>query len=126
MGPSRLKVIERWNLAFGALAILIAALVAPGPVMWGVACGAAMACLNFYAIRRIWQGILSGSTERRMAMQALFVFKSIALIALVVLALFFLPISPIGFVIGLSVFIPSNIVETARFALATPASGQKT
>lgn len=122
MTPDRLKVMERWNLAFAALAVLLSALFASESIMWGVVAGAVLACSNFYAIRRIWQSLLSGSLERRQAMQALFILKTMLLIGLVFVAVRFLPISPLGFAIGISVFIPSIIVETARFALGgTPA-----
>jgi hypothetical protein len=121
VNPDRLKIMERWNVAFAALASLIAALAAPW-LMWGVVAGGILACANFYAIRRIWQSLLSSSTQKRQAMQGLFIVKSLLLAGVVVAALALLPISPIGFAIGVSVFIPSIIVETARYALGGPTT----
>jgi hypothetical protein len=124
VNPDRLKIMERWNVAFAALATLITALTAPH-LMWGVIAGGVLACANFYAIRRIWQNLLSGGIERRQAMQALFIIKSLLLLAVVFIMMKFLPISPIGFAIGISVFIPSIIVETARYALGGPTTTVK-
>jgi len=81
MGPQHLRAMERWNLIFSGIAILVAALVFERPVLVGLALGALIANVNFWAIRKIWESLLTGSVERRQTMQALFIVKMLALFA---------------------------------------------
>lgn len=128
MGPERLKVMERWNLAFAGIAIIVAALAFDAPVVWGVLVGSALACVNFWAIRKIWESLLhtpAEATARRQSIQTLFIFKTIALVAVVFVAIRFLPISPVAFAVGISIFLLSIAVESARYALRGPASSER-
>jgi uncharacterized membrane protein len=120
MGPERLKVMERWNLVFAGLFILVAAIFFEAPEVWGVATGSLLCCANFYSIRKIWQSLLTGNTERRQAIQILFLLKTIALVALVFVVIRFLPVNPAAFAVGVSVFLLSVGIESARFALCGP------
>ena len=65
MGPQHLRAMEKWNLVFTGVAILIAALAFDREHVVGVALGALIACANFTAIRKICEVLLSGSTERK-------------------------------------------------------------
>jgi hypothetical protein len=122
MGPERLKVMERWNLVFAGVFILVALVFFGAPEVWGVAAGSLLCCANFYSIRKIWQSLLSGNTERRQAVQILFILKTFALIAAVFLVIRFLPINPAAFAVGISVFLLSVGIESARFALGGHAA----
>jgi len=117
MGPEHLRKMERWNWLFTGLATLIAALAFELPVVIGVAAGGLLASVNFVAIRKIWESLLSGQVEKRQAMQTLFLFKTIGLIGLVFVCIRFLPLSPAAFAVGISIFLLSIAVESARYAL---------
>jgi hypothetical protein len=117
MGPKKLKAMERWNLVIGALFTLIATVAFSTPMALGVAIGAIVCCANFWSIRKIWESLLSAKTERQKAMQVLFLLKTMALIAVVFVAVRFLPIDPIGFALGISVFLISIAIESLRFVL---------
>ncbi len=125
MGPQHLRAMEKWNLVFSALAVLIAAIAFDRAAVVGVAVGALIACANFTAIRRIWESLLSGSTERKQSMQALFLIKMLALFAIVFVCIRFVPMSPAAFAVGISIFLLSIAVESARFARSGHATGQK-
>lgn len=120
MGPQHLRAMEKWNFVFTGVAILIAALAFDREHVVGVALGALIACANFTAIRKIWEGLLSGSTERKQSMQMLFVLKMIALFAVVFVCIRFVPMSAGAFAIGISIFLLSIAVESARFACGHP------
>ncbi len=121
MGPQHLRAMERWNLFFSGIAIVIAALAFERPVLVGVALGALIACVNFYAIRKIWESLLTGSTAKRQSMQMLFIVKMIALFAVVFVCIRFLPMSPAAFAVGISIFLLSIVVESARYVRGTHA-----
>ena len=116
MGPQHLRAMEKWNLLLSGLAVLVAALLFEREHVVGVALGAAICCVNFSAIRKIWEGLLSGSTERKQSMQMLFVLKMVVLFAAVFVCLRFVPMSPGAFAIGISIFLLSIAIESARFA----------
>jgi hypothetical protein len=128
MGPQHLRKMERWNWLFTGVAILVAALAFDLPVVIGVGVGGLVASVNFMAIRKIWESLLSGSTEKRQAMQMLFLLKTVALIAVVFVCIRFLPLSPAAFAVGISIFLLSIAVESARYACgghAVPGSKAK-
>ena len=120
MGPEHLRAMEKWNLVFSALAILVAALLFERQHVVGVALGALIASANFSAIRRIWEGLLSGSTERKQSMQMLFILKMVVLFAIVFVCIRFVPMSAAAFAIGISIFLLSIAVESARYACGHP------
>lgn len=120
MGPEHLRAMEKWNLVLSALAILIAALLFERQHVVGVALGALIASANFSAIRRIWEGLLSGSSERKQSMQMLFILKMVVLFAIVFVCIRFVPMSAAAFAIGISIFLLSIAVESARYACGHP------
>ena len=116
MGPEHLRAMEKWNLVLSGIAVLITALLFEREHVVGMALGALIACANFTAIHKIWEGLLSGSTERKQSMQILFVVKMIALFAVVFVCIRFVPMSAAAFAIGISIFLLSIAVESARYA----------
>jgi hypothetical protein len=120
MGPEHLRAMEKWNLLLSGLAILVTALLFEREHVVGMALGALIACANFSAIRKIWEGLLSGSTERKQSMQMLFLLKMIALFAVVFVCIRFVPMSAAAFAIGISIFLLSIAVESARYACGHP------
>ena len=67
-----------------------------------------------------WNLLLSGSTERKQSMQMLFMLKMIALFAIVFVCIKFVPMSAAAFAIGISIFLLSIAVESARYACGHP------
>jgi hypothetical protein len=126
MGPEKLKTMEKWNLLFGAVLSIVAALLFSRAVALGVAAGAALCCVNFWSIRKIWEAVLSGSPSERKRAQILFLLKSLVLIGLVFVVVRFLPIHPIAFAAGISVFFLSIAVESVRFAFTGAAAEKHT
>ena len=116
MTPQSLRAMERWNLVIAGIGIAISAVLFERPVLVGFALGSIIACVNFWAIRKIWESLLSGSTARRQAMQSLFLIKMIALFAVIGVCIFFVPMSPGAFAFGISIFLLSIAVESVRHA----------
>lgn len=126
MDPAQLKAIERWNLVLSGVGILVAAFFLDEAVAVGISVGAVIACVNFSAIRRIWLAVIHSEGPRRNTLQMLMVLKMILLMVLVVLAIKFLPLSPAGLAVGLSVFLISIAIESVRFALRGSDGGTGT
>jgi hypothetical protein len=116
MGPEHLRKMEKWNLLLSGLAVLVTAVFFEREHVVGVALGALIAGVNFTAIRKIWEGLLSGSSERKQSMQMLFLLKMVALFAVVFVCIRFVPMSAAAFAVGISIFLLSIAVESARFA----------
>jgi hypothetical protein len=124
--PSILR-IERLNYGISAVAILIALVTQPRPVILGVAIGAGLTCLNFYVLRRLTVKWTAEAAHGRGGNASLLMLpKMVGLMAAVAAAVLFLPIDVIAFAVGYSIFIVSIIVETTYSALrpaaADPAS----
>ena len=107
------KRIERLNYGIGGVLVILAALTQSTAIAAGVAVGVAISCLNFMLLRRLvfrWtQEAAQGSSTTKSSL--LMVPKTIGLMLIVTGCLIFLPISPIGFAVGFSVFVVSIVVE---------------
>jgi hypothetical protein len=114
VSPSHLRAMERWNWIFAALATAIAFVAFDRPVVVGVALGSVIASVNFWAIRKIWESLLTGSSERRRQMQTLFLVKMVVLFAVLGVCLFLVPMSAPAFAVGISIFLLSIAVESVR------------
>lgn len=117
MNPDGLARIERLNYAFTALMAAFSWLFAPWPVALGLVVGAFLTSLNISAIRSLIQRLFRGSQGGKAAAALLVLPKMLAIMAAVYAALRFLPIDPIAFAVGFSVFFVSIGVETVRFVL---------
>ena len=123
MGPKELARIERLNALFAGLFILGAAALFDTAVLVGVTVGALLAVVNFYGVRRLVGASLRRDGMRRAALQLLLIGKMGILFVLVFLAIRFLPLSPVGLAVGMSVFLLSIAVESIRFAMAPQQDG---
>lgn len=115
--------IKRLNYLLGGVLVIAAALTQSQTDALGVAVGVALSCLNFFLLEKLVTRWTSEAAEGRSttASSMLMLPKMMALGALVVLSLAFLPISGVGFVIGYSVFVASIFVEIILSAvLPTP------
>jgi hypothetical protein len=109
MDTKHLISVERWTLGLAAAAVGIG-LFLGGRMALGVTLGAALMCLNAYALRRLGQR--ARSFAKPGAAVLLFNVKMAVLIGLIFLVVRFLPIDPVGFIFGISIF-PVAIVATA-------------
>lgn len=100
---------------FGAALILICAGLANSHFTLGVSVGVVLTCLNFTIIRRLVTKLLAADPDKRGGKAFFFVPKMAGLLVAVSLAIYFLPISPIGMGIGFSVFLLSIMTESVRF-----------
>jgi len=117
MDPHALARIERTNYVLTAIAVAVGALVLGRPYALGLGVGALVASLNFSLIRRLVERWTHAAVEKRGATALLFVPKMAVLIGIVFVAIRYLPLSPVAFAIGFSIFLISIAIESARFAV---------
>jgi hypothetical protein len=114
--PSMLR-IERINYGLGGALVILAALSQSREVALGVAVGVLLTCINFYVLRKLvvkWTG--DAAQGRSGSAQALVLPKMVGLMGAVAAAILFLPIDPIAFTVGYSIFIVSIVIDTTYSA----------
>jgi hypothetical protein len=119
MTPGSLVRIERLNYALGGVLVIAGALTQPQPRALGVAVGVLLTCLNFALLRRVVtkmtdQAAKGGDSSRG---ALLILPKMLGLMVAVVLSLWLLPIDPMAFAIGYSVFVASIFIEVILAAI---------
>lgn len=115
--PSLLR-IERLNYGLGGILVIAAALTQNQPVALGIAVGVALTCLNFFVLRKLVTKWTSDAAQGKSGNAPLLMLpKMVGLMGAVALAILFLPIDPIAFTIGYSLFIVSIVVDTTYSAL---------
>ena len=118
--PSILR-IERINYALGGVVIIAAALTQNRPVALGIAVGVALTCLNFYVLRKLVVKWTSDAAQGKTGNAPLLMLpKMVGLMGAVAVAILLLPLDPIAFTIGYSIFIISIVIDTTYSALRTP------
>lgn len=117
MDPQGLARIERWNYLLAAALVAAAALLTPRSVAVGLTVGAAVTCANFSLIRRLVGRWFSAAADQRGPTALLFVPKFTGLILVVFLCIRYVPMSPVAFAIGFSIFLISIAIESIRFAV---------
>jgi hypothetical protein len=89
----------------------------------GVAAGGVLATLNFWALRRILQGIVQSRNPRRQLFLGLLLMLKLGLVAaLIFVAVKYLPIDPIALLAGISVVVLAIFIEGFRTVLRPPAA----
>lgn len=115
--PSLLR-IERLNYALGGILVIAAAVTQPRPIALGVAVGVALTCLNFFVLRKLVFKWTSDAQKGKPGNAPLLMLpKMIGLMGAVAVAILVLPIDPIAFTIGYSLFIVSIVIDTTYSAL---------
>lgn len=115
--PSILR-IERINYAIGGVLVILAALTTSREVALGVAVGVALTCLNFNVLRRLVHKWTADAAAGRTGNAPMLMMpKMVGLMILVGLAILYLPIDPIAFTVGYSIFIVSIVIDTSYSAL---------
>ena len=112
--------IERTNYMVGGVLIALAAVLGSRAQLLGMVCGVLLSAVNFSVVRRLVAQILWGPEEGRKRVAGLFIPKMGLLMFAVAGAVFFLPLDPIAFAVGFSVFLASIAIESVRFMLAPP------
>jgi hypothetical protein len=99
--PSILR-IERLNYGLGAVVALASLLTQSQSIALGVCVGVALTCVNFFVLP-----------------------KMVGMMLAVAAAVLFLPIDPIAFTVGYSIFIVSIVIETIYSSIFVnePANG---
>jgi hypothetical protein len=113
VNAGNLRRVERLNYLLGGILVIAAAVTRPQRESLGIAVGVALTCANFFVLRRLIQKWTSDAAEGRSSSTSslLVLPKMIGLMVAVVLCLAFLPIEPVAFAIGYSVFVVSIFVE---------------
>jgi hypothetical protein len=115
--PSMIR-IERLNYALGGILVIAAAITQPQPIALGVAVGVALTCLNFFVLRKLVYKWTSDAAQGKSGNAPLLMLpKMVGLMGAVAVAILFLPIDPIAFTIGYSLFIVSIVLDTTFSAL---------
>lgn len=104
-------------LALVALGITLAA-SGIGPLLYGVAVGGGLAVANFAAMRWLGRRLVAAEPKTQAAYGLLFAFKLAVMLAIAGMALAWLPISTVGFAIGVSVILPAILGAQIKNALA--------
>jgi len=124
--PSLLR-IERMNYALGGILVIAAAVTQPQDVALGIAVGVALTCLNFFVLRKLVFKWTSDAAKGKTGNAPLLMLpKMIGLMGAVAVAILFLPIDPIAFTIGYSLFIVSIVLDTTYSALRPQAEPPST
>jgi hypothetical protein len=116
--------IERINYVLGGIMTIAAAITQPRDIALGVAIGVALTCLNFHVLRRLitkWTSAAAKGEHSNAPM--LMLPKMVGLMGAVALVILFLPVEPVAFIIGYSIFIVSIVIDTT-FAALRPATDE--
>ena len=108
-----IRRIERLNYVLGGVTIIIAALTVSSRPALGVALGVLLTCANFAALRWLvfkWTASVKAGDDRGGNRIYLILPKMVGMMGAVTLAVLFLPIDAVGFLIGYSVFLPSIVI----------------
>jgi hypothetical protein len=115
--------IERINYLLGGILVIAAALTQPRPIALGIAVGVALTCANFFVLRRLVTKWTSDAAQGKSGNAPLLMLpKMTILMGAVAVAILVLPIDPIAFTIGYSLFIVSIVLDTTYSALKSPES----
>lgn len=122
MNPPSIHRIERLNYLLALVASIAGLLTQSRPIALGLVVGAALTCLNFYALRRLivkWTS--EAATGKHGNASLLMLPKMIFLMGAVAVSVLLLPLDVIAFTVGYSIFILSIVIEATYSALRAPA-----
>jgi hypothetical protein len=116
--------IERLNYLLGGILTIAAAITQPRDIALGVALGVGLTCLNFHVLRRlITKWTVAAAKGEPSNAPMLMLPKMVILMGAVALVILFLPVEPIAFIAGYSIFIVSIVIATT-FAALRPATDE--
>jgi hypothetical protein len=123
--PSILR-IERLNYGIGAALALGSLFTQSRSIALGICVGVALTCLNFFVLRKLITKWTTAAQKGQSSNAPLLMLpKMTGLMLAVAAAVLFLPIDPIAFTIGYSIFIVSIVIETlySSVFMSEPANG---
>ena len=123
MDKKTLTAIERWNLIIGISMIAAPVAFWRADVVIGMATGVALGTANFLAIRWVVSKFMTAKESAKAGLMVALIFKMAAMMVAVFLVMKFLPMNVFAFLIGISVFFISILVETARMSGRTRHNG---
>jgi hypothetical protein len=110
--------IERLAALLVAVATLGSLLIGDRRAVLGVGLGGALAVLNFWALRRIMQGILASGNPRRQIVMTVLLMTKLAVLAMAVYVIVrFVPVRPLALLAGVSAVVLALLVEGIRIAV---------
>jgi hypothetical protein len=115
--------VEKWTLAFAAVMIAFGLLVLNRRAAFGLSLGAGLMALNAWAIRRI--GARAFKTFKKPGAAVLLLnLKMALLIAIVFVVIHYLPVNPIAFVVGISIFPVAIVAVALQHKLRAPEENE--
>jgi hypothetical protein len=120
--PSMLR-IERLNYGIGGAIALASLFTQSRAIALGICVGVALTCANFFVLRKLitkWTTSAQKGARGSTYAPLLMLPKMVGLMLAVAAAVLFLPIDPIAFTIGYSIFIVSIVVETVYSSVIAP------
>ncbi|MEL6177755.1 MAG: ATP synthase subunit I [Myxococcota bacterium] len=115
LGHQFLDLLEGWMAIVGALATASTMVFWDLELSLGCLVGWWTVQLNIAVVRRLMRAMLAGGTHHRLAAVALG-FKMIALLGGVWAALKFLPIAPVGFLLGFTAVLTGLVIGSVVWA----------
>lgn len=128
METKHLIAIEKWTCLLAAIVVAAAVLVLSRRTAFGVSLGAGLMALNAWALRRIGQRAFR-AFKRPGAAVLLFNVKMFVLVGIIFLIIRYLPVDPVGFVVGISIFPLAIVAVAIQHALrigAAPSNNEET
>ena len=126
MGSPSILRIERLNYGLGAVVAVGSLFTQSRSIALGVCVGVALTCANFYVLRKLITKWTTAAQKGAPSNAPLLMLpKMVGLMLAVAAAVLFLPIDPIAFTVGYSIFIISIVIETLYSSVFTsePANG---
>ncbi len=124
MEEKHLIAVEKWTSILAALVAAAALLLLGRRAAFGATLGAGLMVLNAMALRRLGRRAFR-TFKKPGAAVLLFNLKMFLLIALVYVVIRYLPVNPVGFVIGISIFPAAILAAAIRHALRTSGSHEE-
>jgi hypothetical protein len=120
VGLKHLIAIEKWTCLLGLVLLGGGMLLLPRHAAFSLAVGAALTTLNAVAIRRIAQRLGAVLQQRPGLTILLFNLKMGVLVVLIFLALRFLHLDAVPFIVGISTLPAAIVIVFLRHALSPP------
>ncbi len=116
MDKQTVTAIERWNLIIGIAMIAASAVFWRLDVFIGMATGVILGSANFMAIRWVIAKFMTAKESAKAGLMVALILKMAGMMVAVMLVMKFLPMNALAFLIGISVFFISILIETARMS----------
>jgi hypothetical protein len=127
MGSPSILRIERMNYILTIVAVVIGLITQNRGIVLGLMVGGGLTCLNFYVLRRLvvkWTA--DAAAGKGGNAQLLMLPKMVFMMGAAAVAVLFLPIDIIAFIVGYSIFILSIVIEATLSAFRAPGTQDPT